>query len=273
MLDNKIVESYKDYLLVNGASYSTISGYINRVKLIFANMDLETLDAEKIQKYFVSLQGKKFEPSTINAYRDTLKSFLIFCKKDIPIPKHLKIDNKIPDYMLEKDFKQEIVPVFECMSKNPLKIKAILYFLFYTGIRISEIDTLKRCNIDLELKRAKIYVKKRREERLICFTDEVKTLLVQYFDSEPEKENAFNTSSDTLKRYFGRMKKYIKQLNFHAHSLRHGFAINALRKGLDISIIQRLLGHKDISTTVRYLNCSIDVVQEKYEQYLNKNSK
>ena len=215
-----MVEKYKNYLMVNGLSNSTIMNYILRIRKFLKKVKLEEINEDNISKFLLSLR-EEYSPSTINGYRDTIKSFLVFLKKDITIPQHLKLDRKLPDSITEEFLRKEIMPVIEAIFVNPLKIKTIFYFMFYTGIRVSEVVKLKRENFDFNKRTAKVYIKKTKEERLIVYTKEVNHLLDIYFSSEPEEENAFNIKLQALKKTFARLKPYFKNVNIYPHLLRH----------------------------------------------------
>lgn len=259
-----MLEKYKTWLIVNGNSNNTVINYEGRIKKFLQQIELENINEENIINYLLEL-GKIYAPSTVNGYRDTIKSFLEFLKKDIPIPQHLKLDKKLPDSITEGFLEKELIPVAESIFINPLRVKTILYFMFYTGIRIGEMDILKRKDIDLTNRRAKLFGKGRKE-RIVFFNERIKEILEGYFAIEPEDTNAFNTKREALRAIFKKMRTYFKDVNIYPHLLRHSFATHLLRKGIDVSIVSKLLGHNSIQSTMRYLALDTQLIQKVYDE-------
>jgi len=262
-MDNLL--GYKNYLTVNGFSNSTIDNYIQRIKKLFKTVKIEELNEEEIIKFLLDMKDK-YSISTINGYRNAFKSFLTFIKKDVPVPKIIKPIKKLPESFTEEFFKEKIIPVVEAVFTNPLKMKAILYFLFYSGLRVGEMETIKRENINLDERTVKFYMEKTKEERITIFNKETKNILQAYFTTELETINAFNITKTTLKQTISRMKPYFKEINIHPHLFRHSYATHLLSKGVDVSIVSKSLGHRSISSTIRYLKLDISLLKQKYDE-------
>ena len=260
-----MLKDYINYLTVNGKAKNTIKNYVGRIEYLLKKIPKEKLNEKKLVEFFLGL-GKTASPSTVNGYRNAIRSYLKFSKKNIALPKSLDIGEKLPDTITEKYFEEEIIHVVEAVSHNILKTKAIFYFMFYTGISIGEIPLLQRKNIDLIQRIAKTYREKVKRERLFCFTKKVKDIISSYFEYEPETENAFNISYHGLMSTFRRLKQYFKDINLHPHLFRHSFATMYLSRGGDLASLSKLLGHKKVTTTMRYLGLNIDKIKEIYDK-------
>lgn len=263
-----MVEKYKKYLLKNEASALTIANYIGKIKTFLKTVPIKEINEEKIEEFILKLKEKR-KPSTVNNYKSVIQSFLTFLKKDIPIPKQKKPPTMLPDNIDETFFNKEIIPVIECIFTNPLKIKTIMYFILYTGVRRRELTNLKREHINITSRTAKIFGKGAKE-RVVFFTKEVAEMLQQYFAVEPEILNTFNINYEALKKVFTKAKPYFKTINFRCHLLRHSFATIFINNGGDIATLSRLLGHSSITTTMRYIGVETTKMKELYDKNIGR---
>ena len=209
MTNKEILNEYIKYLKVNGRDKNTIINHLSRIEQFLKKVKIEQINNKTIQDYFLELQNR-LKPSSINEHILTLRVFFRFIKKDIELPDRQKTDKKIVECITPEYFENEIIPMAECLFYAPLdKTKAILYFLFYTGIRLGELTHLKRNDIDLEKREAKIYGEKTHTERKVKFTDEVATIIERYFLSEPEEQNAFNIGREGVRHIFVKLDKHL----------------------------------------------------------------
>lgn len=264
---------FKDWLMVNGHSYNTINNYVGRIDKFLANVSVENINEQDISAFLLKLKQENNSNSTINGYRNAIAVFLKFLKKDIALPHNLPIEQKLPESFTEEYFLKTIIPTIENYDPNPVKTKAILYFLFYSGIRIGEINFLKRKDFNLEKKNVKVFIPKTKEERMVCFTQKTAELISSYFETEAEDENAFNICSQKLQNMFFAQKEWFPEINWHAHLLRHAYATNLLEKGVDLWTVSKLLGHRDINSTMRYLGLNNSQIQKIYDDKIDKDTK
>lgn len=256
---------FKEYLVLNRYSNTL---YLHLIKKFLEEVNVSNISKETIQK-FILKKKDKYSEETTNAYIKAIKVYLKFLNREIETPKLIKVRYNLPDSIPLDYFENEIVPTAELIFTNTLRIKSILYFMYFTGIRKSELISLKRKDINLKNRIAKIYVKKSKEERLIMFSKEVSELLKVYFATEQEKVNAFNVTEKGVRYIFETLKPYFKNIRLRPHILRHSFATHLLRKGATESIIQALLGHKSSNSTKRYLGTNDKVIKEIYDKYIN----
>ena len=258
-----MLEKFKDYLLINGNAWLTATNYISRITKVLSVIKEEEFSEETLAGFLRELQ-KDNSVSTVNGYLYALTAYLRFLKKDIKLPKVLKGTKTLPESIDEIQLDKFLDTLSQVLHRDFIKFKALLLFLFYSGIRIGEIDTLKRNHFDMEKKTVKILVSKTKEERIVIYTERTKDALKDYFDSEEEGENAFNINSNAVQQRFKDFKKYFPDINLHAHTFRHSFAVNCLRKEVDLLTVSRLLGHRDTKTTERYLGLTTTQFQEIY---------
>jgi len=260
-----MLTKFKNWLTVNGKSEATIIAYLQRIKEFLKENSIDDITEEIIINYLLKLKETNSN-STVNGYRCAIKSFLEFLKKDITLPKQLKIEEKLPEFITRDIFEKEVIKVAECICPNPMRTKAVLYFLFFTGIRENELLSLKRKDIDLENRTAKIYNKKGKKEKIIIFTEKVRDILKYYFSVEIEQNNAFNITDKQIEYIFNLLKPKFKNINLHPHMFRHSFATYLRNRGFSIEDIKELLGHKSIQSTMRYAHADIKDIKEKYDK-------
>jgi len=216
-----------------------------------------------IRKFIVSgLRPREFLLKNSDKSRSTMRSAYFALKFFHEYVLSQKFDEKIPlaknkgklPIVLNKD---EIMSMFE--STINLKHRLVLMFLYYTGIRVSEIVNLKWEDIDFQREIIHLKIAKGDKERVVFFHEKLKRF-IEYFNL---KCNGFVFMSNFGKKYDKRTVQLIVRnaakkagigKKATPHTLRHSFATHLLEGGADIRHIQQLLGHKDLKTTQIYLH-------------------
>ena len=205
----------------------------------------------------LSKQGLK--GSTINRYLATLKLMLTKARDEY------KLITSVPKFPYFREPKGHI----RIVSKDELeKLKDLLIsseHLYYpkcaylfellanTGLRLNEALSLNSGTIDLDNDDGHIYViqenSKTRTNRIIPMNESSKAILRTY-------PNGFNSLKDhqcqKAWKYIRTNMQLLNDPEFTIHSLRHTFASNLIKKGVDIFTVKELLGHSSIKTTQRY---------------------
>ncbi len=180
----------------------------------------------------------------------------------------------------------ELVSLIESPStieQDPLiaaRNRAILEVLFATGMRISELVSLNRRDLNVE---GKIFITgKGRKQRFVYLTERAQSYLDQYLSIRKDNQQALfvptktrskdKLSSRLTPRYVQeRLKTYREKLRINLpttpHSFRHGFATYLAEEGASPAAIQILLGHESLNTTTRYVNASDKFAQESHRKY------
>lgn len=252
--------TFRDYLNSNGYNSLIYAKIIDKIK-----KDITISNENKLRSYIANIK-QEYSTEYTNMHLKALKAYLDFKKIDITIPKLYKTDKKLPDSISEKYFKENIIEMVDLIFPKEKKVKAILYFMFYTGVRKSEIYPIRRQDIDLAKNTVKIHDKKNKRERIVLFNDKTKKVLKEYFKTEKEKENAFNLGKFGIDHIFRRMKPFFSEIKLRPHLLRHSFATHLLRKGIGVVYVSKLLGHSNLATTQRYLDCNISYIKQMYEE-------
>lgn len=245
-------------------SVSTIQNYASQVKIFLQHFKFKdrarNITATEIEHYLL-------DKVCINTRKHTRCSIQAFYKLVINQPMKLalipwpKKEVKLIEYITHDE---ALALINVC--KN-IKHKSIIVLLYGMGLRVSEVINLKPEHIKSkqEHKVIQIIQAKGKKDRQVQLPDSVLKLLREYYTIYTPKSGYLFDGQFHGEKYSQRsinlfLKKYAKQAsiqrNIHAHLLRHGFATTSLENGIDIHIIQKILGHNDIKTTLRYTHVS-----------------
>ncbi|MBT3455710.1 tyrosine-type recombinase/integrase [bacterium] len=226
-----------------------------------------------IERFLVSLYNKKINKSSIARKLSCLKSFEKYVQTDgISLNLNLKrpkIDKKLPVYLTIDEMLHLLdnVKTSDLPSKFPLRDKAILELLYATGIRCSELINIKLKDINSEQKTILIYGKGRKE-RIVLFGSKAHEKLLQHLLHERQKTKTTDEylflnhrggqlTSRSVQRIIQMFRQFLKIDKFISpHKIRHSFATHLINQGVDIRIVQELLGHKNIASTEKYTHVS-----------------
>ena len=176
---------------------------------------------------------------------------------DIPRP------NRPSD--LPKTFNQDEIAAIINGIKN-MKHKVMLMIAYSAGLRVSEVVSLK--TFDIDSKRMSIFIRqaKGKKDRIVSLSPVLLVMLREYaLQYKPAKKGFLFEGSVKGTAYAMRsLQEVIQAAKARAgiikpgsiHALRHSFATHLVDRGMDVTIIQKLLGHSDIKTTLRYLHTS-----------------
>ena len=203
-----------------------------------------------------------------------------------------KIETKYPHAL----YKEQIQEIFKRNAERTDNLKnrdqAILYLLYFSGIRAQELVTLNIQDISLRDRRVRV-LGKGNKERVVPFSSECQSVLKKYIDTDrkellklymenikkkPQKEGLdliqsplfFNARGEKLTT---RGLEYILDaieekiglyVGLHPHILRHSFATHLLENGADLRVIQELLGHESINATQVYTHVTEEAMKETY---------
>ena len=283
----------------SGKTLENYHHYLKRFEL-WAGKDftMAELTLEKIQAYRLYLNRLKDEKKeqllgikTQNYHIIALRAFLKYCiKNDVATIAPEKIDlSKIPERTVEYLHHEELERLFEEVkgdSIQAIRDRAILETLYSTGLRVSELVSLNRAQVDLVRKEFMVRGKGRKTR--IVFLSELAAQKIQFYlqkrddNFEPlflnyrfggtkkdillgEKRRLSRVSIESLVRNYARSAGIIKKVT--PHVLRHSFATELLINGADIRSVQEMLGHASITTTQIYTHLTNKRLREVHQKY------
>lgn len=277
-LEEKIL-LYLQTKRIEGIKEGTIQNnyYFLREFSQFINKTVDKITTNDL-RMFILKQSEKLKPSTVNNKISLLKTFFGWLQEEEYIngnpSKKLK-GTKLP-VRLRKSLTVMELEKLRLACINPRE-RALIEFLFATGCRISEVSNANIEDLDFSKNTLKV-IGKGDKERVVCFTDKTKLHIQNYLNTRVDNNAALFVS---IKKPYDRMgtkglqymiQKIAKRAGFDKsifpHLLRHSMATLGLQSGLDITTIQHLLGHTNITTTQKYAETSFEDVQYQYKQHL-----
>ncbi|MBO8161275.1 MAG: tyrosine-type recombinase/integrase [Thermosipho sp. (in: Bacteria)] len=276
----KILENFSDYLEhVRRHSENTVKAYLKDVRklLKYLNKDIKNITRKDIEEFLKALSkgeviGISPRETTISRYISSLSTFFNYLElsgfiSSSPMEriKHPRIRRKIPDFLTEEEVKK-LIESFD--EENELKNKTAISLLYYGGLRISELCNMRVSDISFIPPFLRVQMGKGRKDRLVPLPDKVVPLLQKYIDSFKPKLYLFENGNKHVhpSTVFRWVKEGVKRAGIkkdvHPHTLRHSYATHLIRKGVNIKVVQELLGHTNLSTTSIYLHVAD---QEKFD--------
>ena len=287
------LDSFCDALwLEDGLSPNTLESYRRDVSSfalwLFEHANKPLLEAESadIQIYLSFRYHQKSKPSTTGRLLSSLKRFFQYSLRQ-GLTLHnpcLKIDapklpRRLPIALTEQDV--------DLLLKSPptesgigIRDRAMLETLYATGLRVSELVTLKLSQINQTAGVLSVFGKGKKE-RLVPLGEEAMLWIDRYRrDARPKllgaKQHAalFVTNRGepmTRQGFWYLIKRYAAQSRIgkpvSPHTLRHAFATHLINHGADLRAVQLLLGHSDVSTTQIYTHVATERLKQLHAKH------
>jgi integrase/recombinase XerD len=284
-----LIEKFEEMIVAEkNLSLQSVSAYKSDIKNFLKFTD-DRIEVSKIdiQNYIEYLRSQNSKQSSIMRSISALRQFFAFLIDDKIISENpmlnikLKSKNKpIPKTLSEKEI-ELLLSYFD--SKTDARLEAMLHILYGAGLRVSELVSLTMDSIvqDEDSKRYVLLVRgKGDKERVVPLNELAVAAIKNYLTTKIErpKFSKYVFPSNSKKGHLTRQgfAKLLKKMaveigipisKISPHVIRHAFATHLLSHGADLMSIQKLLGHKDISTTQIYTHIS----NEKIKQLVEKN--
>ena len=272
-----------DLTYVKNYSLNTVKSYetdCNLFQNYLKKRDISSASSDEIRSYFRSLTNKS--DKTLARTMSSLRAFYDYLIQR-NIIKNNPMDNitspKISKYLPEVLTIEEVEKLLELEPKDAFTFRnrCILELLYSTGLRITELVTLKFENISIDDALIKV-MGKGSKERIVPMNDITCNYLKKYIEEvRPamiKKEQTdyifLNNHGKQLTRQavFLMIKSRAREVGIKReispHTLRHSFATHLLQNGADIRFIQELLGHSDVATTEIYTHIANETLKKDY---------
>lgn len=282
-----VVSEFLDYVRVEkGLSSNSIASYRRDLLEFVQHLakkgnDLRRINREDIRNFLASLYRRGLRGRSVARHLVSLRNFFRFLLKEGKVKQDPtaavdapQIDRSLPKYLTEQEM-EGLLEQPDTSTPAGLRDKAMLELLYATGMRVSELVSLRREDIDGRLGVARCQGKGGKE-RLIPVGKSALQAVDTYLEcgrGKFVKPSAgpllfVNRRGGALSRVgfwkilagYGRRAGITTRLT--PHLIRHSFATHLLERGADLRSIQLMLGHSDISTTQVYTH----VLKERLKQ-------
>lgn len=283
------VNNYIDYLNnIKRASNNTVASYKRDLMKLCGYFDgigckqLSDVSSTDLNSYVISLERDGMSSATISRNIASIKSFFIYLLKSGVIGedcsdqlKPPKIEKKAPEVLTV----DEVNLLLEQPSKSTpkeIRDKAMLELLYATGMRVSELVSLKIEDVNLSM--GFIHCRDLNKERVIPIENAAKVALENFIKNSRETMCEGSTylftnlkgMPMTRQGFWKLIKAYARKAGINKditpHMIRHSFASHLVTNGADLKAVQEMLGHSDISTTQIYLKSRQNRIKEEYDK-------
>ena len=274
--NEEILREFESTLYAAGASRETVKAYMSAIRdfvSFIGNKPLREVTVrdvinwrnERLSKGFPGAKtndNQKWQV-TLHYYSILLRRFFKWLGLRVKMPGVKKYPPRV-DALSE----EEVVALLNA-AKKPVD-KLILSLMISTGLRSRELLELRVNDIDFNKRVIRVRTAKYGKERLVTAPPDVFDLLSAWVkvNGLDSKDKLFKLSYSGLYKKLKKLaeKAGVDPLKVRPHVLRPTFATMAIRRGMSLASLQRLLGHSDIRTTQVYLHMTIDDVKREYEE-------
>ncbi|MCL2805495.1 MAG: site-specific integrase [Treponema sp.] len=231
--------------------------YFNRLFLQTLQKFPHEIHQEDITRFLAFVEKERdYSAASINLAISAIKFFYkhVF-KNNIVKEQKRPVQNKYLPVVLSSS---EILKILS-IEKNP-KHRLLLMLVYSSGLRVSEVVSLKKEHIDISRQVLYIHQGKGRKDRYTMLSEKAALFIKEYYEhfkidkwifpGQPASRHLSIRSAQHIFEKAVRNAGITKKLSIH--DLRHSFATHLLENGTDIRYIQTLLGHTNIHTTERY---------------------
>ncbi|MBX2929010.1 MAG: tyrosine-type recombinase/integrase [Saprospiraceae bacterium] len=264
------MRAYTDLLIGMRYSWQTVKGYAACFRRFAEKSGVErihTFERRDIQDYCNALAKQDIAFTTLNQHINAIK---FYYEKVLARPRAVydvlrpRKNAKLPSVLSAGELRL----LFAAIDNK--KHQAMVYLAYSAGLRVSEVCHLKIQDIDTRRMMIHVVSSKGNKDRMLPLSETMAGLLRAYYLEYRPKDWLFEGqfagepySTRSLQTIFKRAKEKAgirKAVSFH--SLRHSYATHLLESGTDVRLIQELLGHSDIKTTLRYTHVSTQILQK-----------
>ena len=290
-----LLKNFIDHLRIDrGSSRHTLSAYARDLQQFetFCSLPLLQVTENELQAFLRKLKSDEQKASSLARKISALKQFYKFLVREELLAEDPTLflesptqDKRLPKALGEDDTlsllhaaDQGLPYTGKLKAALQARDRAMFYLLYATGVRVSELISIEISKCDIEAGLVRV-LGKRSKERVVPFAPVAGEILYDYLKEarpllSPESEILFlgERGQPLTRQAFWKILKKLALLagidtNLHPHLLRHTFATDLLKSGMNLRSLQTLLGHADLQTTEIYTHVAPKRLKEVIDQY------
>jgi integrase/recombinase XerD len=265
-------ELFERYILekqyITGLSACTINNYRRGFDAFCKHGQTNTVTRESLDNFVITCRKASMTPRTLNSYIVNLNVFMGWLFQNGHITEALRMKKVKQEKKIQRRFSE--TELKRLMSFRPTnfyeyRLRALVYILIDTGIRIDEALTLTRDRVDFDNLLIKV-IGKGKKERVVPISPELRKVLFKFL-KDHEFSLVFPSRTGNKQDYSNAwqdLRDLCKRLGInHAgfHSFRRTFAKQYVKNGGNLFYLQACLGHSNIQTTKTYVDVEIEDLQ------------
>ena len=293
--DNSDIEMITRFFVAKtsaGLSKRTLQMYRLTLQRIFRHIGkhLKDITTDDVRAYMTMMRSNGVSLVGIDNDRRVLSTFFGWAFGDKLIKENpmSRIEKVKAEKKIKKAFTEDEMEALRIYAGND-RNKAIIEFLYSTGCRVTECEQLNKSDIDFEHREA-VVLGKGNKQRRVFLTPRCAAILQQYLSTRKDQEPALFVSdvkwidgpqgrkvrvNETTRLLKSGIENVVKMagkhagiLNAHPHRIRRTCATFALRRGMPIEQVSKMLGHASLETTTIYASSTMDEVKQSHDKFI-----
>lgn len=290
---NESFDAFIQYLRVErGVSEITVKNYREDFKIFLLSFpDVKTTDDLNVDMLpeFVRRQDELARSSsTILRRYSLLRNYFSFLNEEnilheeMPDVDKPKSSKRLP-FVMSNEEVDELLEAPDISKDNGMRDRAMLELMYATGLRVSELLSLRFRNVNMQNGLITVYGKGNKQ-RSVPVSSFALEFLRKYIDGPRKRVKGskdtdiifLNRDGKALSRtyFFMQVKRYAEEKGIDSsvspHTLRHCFATHLLENGASLRTVQEMLGHSNIATTQIYTEVSTKRIMSAYDLYASR---
>lgn len=296
-MSNTIISKFHAYLLTEKlCAANTFSAYKRDIDQFVQYLEQESIALENVSVHHIKAYIRylkeimRLSARSITRKISSLKVLFSYLHEhhnmqnsaqDLTFP---KLEKKLPDYLNEQEIRQLLMAAEQDTSPIGVRNKVIIYILYGTGMRISELIGARISHVHFDTGFIDVQGKGGKD-RMVPVPHEIFALLKSYLESvHPVFTNNGKRKTDFLFPVFynGALKAITRQAvwnmlkelckksgidrSVYPHQLRHSLATHLLKGGVDLRSLQLLLGHENVATVQIYTHVETSYLRAIYDK-------